>query len=82
MEPIKLLPGADGVIRWGNPDVAEQCPRCGAVADAYAVGVGQNDDGSTFIYCSCGYVLDGIDEDRVLNGDPSRPSPFRGVIKA
>lgn len=44
----------------GLPDL---CPKCGAAVNAYTVGVGQNMDGSTFIYCSCGYVIDGEEKD-------------------
>lgn len=37
----------------------DACPKCGAPVRAWFVGVGHNDDGTTYVYCGCGYVLDG-----------------------
>jgi hypothetical protein len=43
-----------------NTPIPDLCPRCAAWS--YGAGVGENDDGTTFIYCSCGYVYDGEDK--------------------
>lgn len=44
------------------PELPERCPRC-ARPTSGVVGVGEKKDGTIFIYCSCGQILDGEDED-------------------
>lgn len=43
--------------------VPDNCPRCGSSTSSHDVGVGINDDNTTYIYCSCGYILDGVCEE-------------------
>lgn len=63
-----------GVAERKESGLPEHCPRCGAsTAGGYAPGVGENDDGSMYVYCHCGFVLSGEEKDRAEQADADRP---------